>query len=104
MRLRSSLLSFALLGFGSSVAAAYGAGSGDLLSIANATKLNAEVPTYVGKLEVLLKQHGQSCDSISHINAYSTGDGLRTVVACNNGAKTYEIVFEGQSVTVTAAN
>ena len=76
----------------------------DLMTVEHAADLNAEVPTYVDKLEALLHERGLACGAISHINAFSTGSGLRTAVACDAGSKRYEIVFEGDSVNITAAN
>ena len=102
MRSRIGLLSFCLIG---SLAAPVSASDvSDLMTVEHATALNPEIPTYVTKLEAILQQHGQSCSAIDHINAFSTGSGLRTAVACNGGTKRYEIVFEGESVTVTSAN
>lgn len=102
MRSRISLLSLCLIG--SVAAPVFAADVSDLMTVEHATALNAETPTYVTKLEAILQQHGQSCGAIDHINAFSTGSGLRTAVACDGGSKRYEIVFEGELVTVSSAN
>jgi len=102
MRLRIGLLS--VLIFASAAGPAGAADVSDLMTVDQATALNDETPTYVEKLEVILQEHGQACNGISHINAFSTASGLRTAVACNSGSKRYEIVFEGDSVAVTSAN
>ena len=102
MRLRIGLLSVLL--FASAAGPSGAADVGDLMTVEKATALNDETPIYVEKLQVILQEHGKSCNEISHINAFSTASGLRTVVACESGTKRYEIVSEGDSVTVTSAN
>ena len=103
MPLRSAALFLLFVGL-LPISPAVAAPTDDLLTVAEAEKLNPDVPTYVEKLTVLIRQHGHACSAVSHVNAFSTGSGLRTVAACDDGTLRYELLFEGTAVTVSAAN
>ena len=71
MRSRIGLLSFCLIG--SVAASALAADVSDLMTVDQATALNAEIPTYVTQLEAILQQHGQSCRANHPTNAFPPG-------------------------------
>lgn len=102
MRPTSGLLPLVLAAALAAPSAAWSQDS--LMTVKQATALNPDVPDYVEELRQVVQQHGQTCTEVSHINAYSTASGLRTLIACDAGAKRYEILAEGDSLTVTSQN
>lgn len=101
MRLRSALLSLVLLG---SVPAAVASGTDGLLTMDQAEQQTPGVETYAAALLTLIQNAGHVCGAITHINGFPTGDGLRTVVACDDGTHRYEALSRGESVSISAAD
>lgn len=100
MRLRPVFMSLVL--FGALPAAA--SGTDGLLTLDQAEQQTPGVEVYAEALLKLIRDGGHVCGAITHINGFPTDDGLRTVVACDEGTHRYEALSRGESVSISAAN